>query len=186
MKSLFDAAVRIATKVINRILRSFIGLVAYFNTELYMKLYLAYLRSVGVQIDGVPKFINRDVYFDGSDYGLIRLGDNVVISREVMFLTHDYSLTAALGGATGSLIRRGAGEIYTLKEIEIGANSFIGARVSILPGVKIGANVIVGAGSVVVSDLPDNVVAAGNPCRPICLAAEWSEKKLRETGIFYE
>lgn len=49
--------------------------------------------------------------------------------------------------------------------VHIGKNCWIGAGVIILPGITIGANVVVGAGSVVTKDLPDNVVAIGNPCR---------------------
>ena len=51
------------------------------------------------------------------------------------------------------------------KDVHIGENSWIGADVTILPGVTIGKNVVVGAGSVVTKDIPDNVVAVGNPCR---------------------
>lgn len=49
--------------------------------------------------------------------------------------------------------------------VKIGRNCWIGAGAVIVPGVTIGDNVVVGAGSVVTKDLPDNVVAVGNPCR---------------------
>ncbi|MDO4632458.1 MAG: sugar O-acetyltransferase [Eubacteriales bacterium] len=49
--------------------------------------------------------------------------------------------------------------------VHIGRNCWIGAGVVILPGITIGDNVVVGAGSIVTKDLPDNVVAVGNPCR---------------------
>ena len=49
--------------------------------------------------------------------------------------------------------------------VHIGSNCWLGAGVIVLPGVTIGDNVVVGAGSVVTKDLPDNVVAVGNPCR---------------------
>ena len=49
----------------------------------------------------------------------------------------------------------------------IGNNVWIGGGVIILPGVKIGHNVVIGAGSVVTRDIPDNVIAYGNPCRVI-------------------
>ncbi len=49
--------------------------------------------------------------------------------------------------------------------VRIGKNCWIGAGVIIVPGITIGDNVVVGAGSVVTKDLPDNVVAVGNPCR---------------------
>ena len=49
--------------------------------------------------------------------------------------------------------------------VRIGRNCWLGAGVIVLPGVTIGDNVMVGAGSVVTKDLPDNVVAVGKPCR---------------------
>lgn len=49
--------------------------------------------------------------------------------------------------------------------ITIGDNCWIGADVTILPGVTIGSNTIIGAKSVVTKDIPDNVIAVGNPCR---------------------
>jgi len=49
--------------------------------------------------------------------------------------------------------------------VRIGRNCWLGAGVIVLPGITIGDNVVVGAGSVVTKDLPDNVVAVGNPCR---------------------
>lgn len=49
--------------------------------------------------------------------------------------------------------------------VHIGRNCWIGAGAVILPGITIGDHVVVGAGSVVTKDLPDNVVAVGNPCR---------------------
>ena len=53
------------------------------------------------------------------------------------------------------------------KEVHIGDNVWIGGSSVICPGVHIGSNVVIGAGSVVTKDIPDWVVAAGNPCRVI-------------------
>lgn len=49
--------------------------------------------------------------------------------------------------------------------VRIGRNCWIGAGTVIVPGITIGDNVVIGAGSVVTKDLPDNVLAVGNPCR---------------------
>jgi galactoside O-acetyltransferase len=51
------------------------------------------------------------------------------------------------------------------KPIRIGKNCWLGAGVIVLPGVTIGDNAVIGAGSVVTKDIPDHVVAVGNPCR---------------------
>ena len=51
--------------------------------------------------------------------------------------------------------------------ITVGDNVWIGSNVSVLPGVNIGSNVVIGAGSVVNKDIPDNVIAVGNPCKVI-------------------
>lgn len=52
-------------------------------------------------------------------------------------------------------------------EVSIGDNVWIGGSTVILPGVHIGSNTVIGAGSVVTRDIPDWVVAVGNPCKPI-------------------
>jgi len=53
------------------------------------------------------------------------------------------------------------------KPIEIGADVWVGGGALILPGVRIGSRSVIGAGSVVTRDIPDGVLAAGNPCRVI-------------------
>ena len=51
------------------------------------------------------------------------------------------------------------------KDVWIGENAWIGAGAILLPGIHIGKNTVIGAGSVVTHDIPDGVVAVGNPCR---------------------
>ena len=51
--------------------------------------------------------------------------------------------------------------------VKIGDNVWVGGSVVINPGVTIGNNVVIGSGSVVTKDIPDNVIAVGNPCRII-------------------
>ena len=51
------------------------------------------------------------------------------------------------------------------KPVTIGNDVWIGGNTVITPGVTIGSNVVIGSGSVVTHDIPDNVVAVGNPCR---------------------
>ena len=69
----------------------------------------------------------------------------------------------------------------------IGNKTFIGAAPIVLPGVTIGRSVVIGAGSVVTRDIPDNVVAAGNPARVLCTLDEYLERQsaLMETRPRY-
>lgn len=64
------------------------------------------------------------------------------------------------------------------KEVVIGDNVWIGGNAVICPGVHIGSNVVIGAGSVVTKDIPDWVVAAGNPCRVIRPITKKDKRKL--------
>ncbi len=89
------------------------------------------------------------------DDGHIYIGDKVMFGPNVVVATANHPINAEL---------RARGYQYN-KDIYIGENAWIGAGVVIVPGVKIGKNVIIGAGSVVTKDIPDNVVAVGNPCR---------------------
>lgn len=163
--------------------REFIKKLMYLNLSLYMKYYVKYLKDRGIKINGKPRFISNDVYFDGKDYSLIALGDNVVLSREVMLLTHDYSMHTvgkSLNLKNIDKIKEEDAKNYLLisKGISIGDNSFIGARVSILPGTHIGNNVLVGACSVVKGYIPDNSIVIGNPCKIVGKTSEWMDKKI--------
>ena len=91
------------------------------------------------------------------DAAKVKFGDNVFIGPNCGFYTAGHPLDAKT---------RNQGLEYA-KPIEVGDNVWIGGNVVILPGVKIGNNTVIGAGSVVTRDIPDNVVAVGNPCRVI-------------------
>ena len=91
------------------------------------------------------------------DDGHIYIGDKVMFGPNVVVATANHPINAEL---------RGRGLQYN-KDVYIGENTWIGAGVVIVPGIKIGKNVIIGAGSIVTKDIPDNVVAVGNPCKVI-------------------
>ena len=67
--------------------------------------------------------------------------------------------------------------ILDCTKVTFGDNVWIGTNVSVLPGVTIGSNTIIGAGSVVNKDIPDGVIAAGNPCKVIRKITEADKKK---------
>ena len=157
--------------------RKAIGFLNYVNPKLYMNIYCRYLRKIGIRFSGTgrPNYIDPTARFDGVDYSLITLGANDVISREVLFLTHDYSIFRALK----AIGKEEQGERIT-KPIRVGDNVFIGARATLLPGVSIGENTIIGAGTVVAGDIPAGVVAAGNPARVIRLIEDQAKAWLNE------
>ena len=99
------------------------------------------------------------------DANKVVIGDNVFIAPNVGLHTSGHPLDVR---------RRNAGLEYAWP-ITIGHNVWIGAGVNVMPGVRIGDNSVIGAGSVVTRDVPPNVVAAGVPCRVIRSIAELNE-----------
>lgn len=92
----------------------------------------------------------------GTEPFLIEMGDNVVIATGVRFINHDMSaemISYSLYGEHSRVSRYG--------RIKIGSNVFIGANTIILPGVSIGDDVVVGAGSIISKDLEGGAVYAG-------------------------
>ena len=110
-------------------LRKVIKLIDCFSPRKYMILYNWYLRKIGIDIQGTPRYIHPSVDFDGKGYPLTHIGDNVVISKNVLILNHDYSITCGLRSIGDSIER----EAYWLKEITIGNNVFVGANSIIIP-----------------------------------------------------
>lgn len=104
---------------------------------------------------GKQFYCNYDCVF--LDCGDIRIGDNVMLGPKVALY--------AVGHPIDPVVRS-YGHDYPIP-ITIGNNVWIGGSCVICPGVTIGDNTVIGAGSVVTKDIPANVVAAGNPCRVI-------------------
>lgn len=176
---------RLARKIMSVIRRSLIRVIEFVSVNAYMKAYVSHLQRCGVNILGTPKYIHPSAHFDGADYSRITLGDRVTISMDVLLLTHDYSITTAVG-ALGQFIARGEGELYLSEPITIGNDCFIGARATLLPGTVIGENVIVGAGSVVKGKVESNVIIAGNPARIIGRTDAWAMRKMAEGRVRVE
>ena len=98
-------------------------------------------------------YVNSNATF--VDDGHIYVGDKVMFGPNVTIATANHPIDPAL---------RSRGLQYN-KDVYIGENAWIGASAVIVPGVRIGKNAVIGAGSVVTRDVPDGVVAVGNPCR---------------------
>lgn len=95
------------------------------------------------------------IHCDRKDATCLEIGNHVTLTYTTI-LTHDASPQRFVGHG-----------INRIGRIVIGDNVFVGRHSIIFPNVKIGNNVIIGAGSIVNKNIPDNVVAAGNPCKVI-------------------
>jgi acetyltransferase-like isoleucine patch superfamily enzyme len=147
------------SRLILHIIRFALVPVELLNSRLFMRMYLAVLRSYGLRTTGTPRYIASKVRFD--DIDLVTLGDRTVISKYVILLTHDYSITTALR-AIGA---RPETDISVRRAIVVGDNVFIGIGSILLPGTTIGDNVIIGAGSVVRGAVPSDSIVTGNPAQ---------------------
>ena len=100
------------------------------------------------------------------DVAPVTIGDNVLLGPNVQIITAGHPIHPD---------SRNSKYEYGIP-ITIGDNVWIGAGAIILPGVNIGSNTVIGAGAVVTKDVPDGVVAAGNPCRIIKEITEEDKK----------
>ena len=108
---------------------------------------------------GYNIFVGENFYMNHNcvilDAAKVVFGDNVFIGPNCSFFTAGHPI---------EIEKRNKGLEYA-KPIKIGNNVWFGGNVSVLPGGTIGNNITIGAGSVVTKDIPDNVVAYGNPCK---------------------
>lgn len=102
----------------------------------------------------------------------VDIGENVFFAPRVCIYTAGHPIDAEV---------RNTGLEFG-KPVKIGNNVWVGGSTVINPGVTIGNNVVIGSGSVVTKDIPDNVIAVGNPCRVLRKITEedkiyWEKKK---------
>ena len=111
----------------------------------------------------------------------IYIGDCTMLGPNVVIATAGHPIDPML---------RSKGLQYNLP-VRIGRNCWLGAGVIVMPGVTIGDNSVIGAGSVVTKDVPSNVVAVGNPCKVLREIGEhdreyyWRDKKI-DPALFDE
>lgn len=100
------------------------------------------------------------------DVGKVTIGDNCMFAPNVAIYTAGHPIHP---DSRNSMYEYGI-------QVSIGDNCWLGGNTIVCPGVKIGNNVVIGAGSVVTKDIPDWSIAAGNPCRVIRTITEEDRK----------
>lgn len=117
-------------------------------------LFLPFTTDFGKNIEvGQNVFINSGCRFQ--DQGKIVIGDNSLIGHNVVIATINHDL---MPNKRGTL---------HLKPVKLEKNTWIGSSSTILPGITVGKNSIVAAGSIVTKDVPPNTIVAGNPAKVI-------------------
>lgn len=134
------------------------------RNDIMRRLFKSVGRNVWIEPDFRCEFgknisIGNDVYINFGcvilDCGQVRIGDNTLIGPNVGLFSGNHT-TDAEERAAGGLIP---------KPITIGERVWLCGNVTVVPGVTIGDDTIIGAGSVVTKDIPSGVIAAGNPCK---------------------
>jgi acetyltransferase-like isoleucine patch superfamily enzyme len=158
------------------IFRKFAGAVRAIRLHVRMASYndwsiAEHFRSQGAQIGRDCRLLIRTL---GSEPYLISIGNHCTLSSGVTLLTHD---------GAASLFSHEIPSVQKFGAISIFDNCFIGASAIILPGVQIGPNSVVGAGSIVTKDVPAQTIVAGNPARRICSLEEYRKKIIANWAI---
>jgi acetyltransferase-like isoleucine patch superfamily enzyme len=129
-------------------------------------------REAGAIIPDDCRFSGRVSF--GSEPYLVSIGPNVDIANEVTFVTHD-------GGTHVFEHLERYRKVIKYGRIDILDNCVIGHRAILLPGVTVGPNSVVAAGSVVSRSVPPGVLVAGNPAKPVMTLHQYAEWSLAAT-----
>ncbi len=125
-------------------------------------IYIENLKRRGFHM-GETSSILEPFFLDSQHCFLITIGEGCTLAPNVRLIAHDASSKAYVG-------------FTRIGKITIHDNCFIGDSAIVLPNVSIGPNSIVGAGSLVNKDIPENVVAVGNPAKVICSMDNYIKK----------
>lgn len=135
--------------------------------------YIAFLRKKGVKIG--ENCIFREASSTAIDLtrpSLIEIGNHVDMNLNFTILTHDY--------VTGVFLHKYNEYLPSSGKVKLGNNIYFGKNCTILKGVTIGDNVIIGAHSLVTKDIPSNSVAAGVPAKVLCNIDDYYARRQQE------
>jgi acetyltransferase-like isoleucine patch superfamily enzyme len=127
-----------------------------------------YFRSQGVEIGEDVEILGANLFTFGSEPYLVSIGNQVTISHDVDFITHDGGLR---------VVRAEYPNAYCYGRIQVADRCFLGAHCILLPGARIGVGSVIGSGSIVTGEIPSGVVAVGTPAKPIKTVEEYMQRK---------
>lgn len=154
-------------RLILKIHTSYQGLIQF----IYLKICLAKGLKVGrnVRFVDVPQF--------GTEPFLIEIGDETTFSNNVRFVNHD-------GGQNALHFFENFKDVRTFGRIKIGKQCLIGADCTIMPGVEMQDNCVLGAGSILTTSMKSGSVYAGIPAKFICTVEEYGDKLLAKNVLY--
>ena len=155
--------------MITRIIESIKRRIALQSSDKYIN----FLRSKGIKI-GTGCYIPnpKSLQIDYSRPLLLEIGNNVRLNQDLTIMTHDFASMAFVNAYNEF--------IPSHRKIKIGNNVYFGRKCTVLKGVTIGDNCIIGYGSVVMKEIPANSVAAGCPAKVVCTLNEYFEKRKKQ------
>jgi acetyltransferase-like isoleucine patch superfamily enzyme len=143
--------------------------------KLLLRWRLERLKRAGLQIGDECRILGWPTF--GSEPYLISIGPRVGIASKVVFITHD-------GGTHVFRGMPGYEGVIKYGRITIHENSIIGYGVILLPGVEVGPNSVVAAGSVVTKSVPPNSLAMGVPARVFMTTDEYAKQSLATSPAY--
>lgn len=152
-----------------------------FNVARLHKDPVRYFRSQGAEIGEDVQIFGANLFTFGSEPYLVSIGNQVTISHDVDFITHDGGLR---------VVRAKYPNAYLYGRIQIADRCFIGAHCVFLPGARVGVGSVIGSGSIVTGEIPPGVVAIGAPAKPAKSVDEYVRGKqhlwIDTGGLTYE
>lgn len=151
------------------ILKLFVSIIDRVKRAMILRKYdrftiAEFFRQQGAQVGESCSIIPTSL---GTEPYLVKIGNHVTIAGGVTFITHD--------GAAW-VFRDEIPDLQIFGPIVIEDNCVIGANAMLFPNIRIGKNTIVGAGSVVISDIPENSIAMGTPARAFGSIEKYKQK----------
>lgn len=153
-------------------LKTIIEKLRFYRAKRSSAKYIHYLRSKGIKIGkGTIIMHPRTVTIDFSRPTLLSIGENVRLNKDITIQTHDY--------ASQVFVNRDCEFLPSSAPIRIGNNVYFGQQCTVLKGVTIGDNCIIGFGSIVTKDIPANSVATGRPAKVVCSLDDYLQKRMK-------